>query len=112
MILQMIRPAKALAAILLVLLLVPSCSTDPKVAIIGKWTDSTGRMAFEFFPDGTISTGFGVGKVSFPDQTHMKVELGGIIGGLGGTQLWPYSLNADGLAITIGPQEFSLHRVK
>lgn len=58
----------------------------------------------EFFPDGTISTtsakGSYVGKFSFPDPGHIKLELGGLAE-LAGPLIGTYTLSNNRLTITI-----------
>lgn len=55
--------------------------SDPQKEIIGKWEvvseESTGTI-YEFFPDGTLSTGAFASKYSFPDQTHIKIDTGNL----------------------------------
>jgi hypothetical protein len=88
-----------------------SCGNDPKVAIIGKWSEPQG-MSYEFFPDGTVRSAISVGKFSFPDQTHIKMEFGGLEA-FGGPQLWGYSIKGDSLSLTWGDTKtFELHRAK
>ena len=59
---------------------------DGQQGIIGKWeqiSGSTGIMGssgeiVEFFKDGTVSFGTLSGTYSWPDNTHLKIELNGM----------------------------------
>jgi hypothetical protein len=82
--------------------------------IVGRWRDSDGDTT-EFFPDGTVSIatkdGSIIGKYSFPDKDHIKLEMGGIEASLG-PQLGTYSVSSDVLKITSNGHEDVLHRAK
>jgi len=81
-----------------------SCSHDAKASLVGKWKEINGDEVLEFFPDGTISTtrakGNHVGKFSFPDPDHIKIELGGLAE-VAGPLIGAYTLSSGRLTITI-----------
>lgn len=65
--------------------------------IVGKWEVISGAeigALYEFFPDGTLSGGFSVSTYSYPDQTHLKIEMGKLV------QIYEYTLSADTLTLT------------
>lgn len=68
--------------------------------IVGKWEVVTGQGVgdlYEFFPDGTIDLGGGIpldSKYSYPDQTHIKIEMGSM------AMIYKYTLSGDTLTLT------------
>ncbi|MBI2331702.1 MAG: hypothetical protein HYU84_06010 [Chloroflexi bacterium] len=64
--------------------------SNPSNAILGKWETDDGAL-YEFFPDGTVMTPFLAGKYSFPDKTHIKIEIGDMAG------VQEYSLSSNSL---------------
>jgi hypothetical protein len=75
-------------------------SINPSRAIVGKWEVVSGTSIgslYEFFPDGTvnISGSFGIAtKYSFPDKTHIKIEMGSL------AAIYEYTLSGDELTLT------------
>jgi len=51
-------------------------------------------MLYEFFPDGTVSSG-GTSTYSFPDKTHIKIQMGENFG-----VVYEYVLSGDELILT------------
>jgi len=74
--------------------------TNPSGAIIGKWEVVSGTSIgslYEFFPDGTvnISGSFGIATTySFPDKTHIKIEMGNL------AVVYEYTLLGDELTFS------------
>jgi len=72
----------------------------PKKVIVGKWKATKGKEVLEFFSDGTVSTsgrdGNFAGKFSFPDESHIKLEMGGLAA-LAGPMVGSYSVSSDTL---------------
>ncbi|MBU4352977.1 MAG: hypothetical protein KJ939_07920 [Nanoarchaeota archaeon] len=69
-----------LSAILILAVLLTACGSS-KSSVIGKWEVVSGTSVgtlYEFFQDGTVAVGGFASKYSWPDQTHMKIEMGGL----------------------------------
>lgn len=73
---------------------------NPSGGIVGKWEVVSGTSIgslYEFFPDGTmyISGSIGIAsKYSFPDKTHIKIEMGSF------AAVNEYTLSGDELTFT------------
>ena len=94
------RPGGLVVLFMTTTLTMASCSRDPRAAIAGKWTSAqTGD--YEFFPDGTFTDYSrqwktnNIGKFSFPDSQHIKLELNGM------TLLGTFSVSSDSLTWTV-----------
>jgi hypothetical protein len=85
------------------MLAVSGCKQDPKTAILGKWHDDSSGRTVEFLGDGTVTIK-GVmniaGTYSFPDSTHLKLDLGGSMGKLTGPMVFEYTISPDLLNVT------------
>src|SRR5437899_2199112 len=89
-----------------------SCST--KSSIVGKWQEIGGTETLEFFKDGTLSVvnkGTAItGKYSFLDDTRIKLEIGGIVGALAGSQIVTVSIADGELSLTDQKGKVSRYR--
>lgn len=84
-----------LSAILILAVLLTACGSS-KSSVIGKWEVVSGTSVgtlYEFFQDGTVVVGGFASKYSWPDQTHMKIEMGGL--GI----VYEYTLSGDELTL-------------
>lgn len=92
-----------------------ACSHDPKKVIVGEWATSPAVETLHFFPDGTVTIktkGSNVaGTYSFPDQTHLKLEMGGS-GGLMGAIVAEFEISSDTLKLNNNGQIATYTRVK
>jgi len=84
--------------------------TNPSGAFNGKWEivsgSNTGSI-YEFFPDGTvnISNSFGVAsKYSFPDKTHIKIEMGSL------AAIYQYVLLGNEIILTTNSSSITLKK--
>jgi hypothetical protein len=93
---------KVLSILVICLLLISACS--PKQKLIGKWQNEQSGEILEFFKDGTISmTTLGMsftGSYSILDDTNLKITISGLLG-IGGSQIYEYSVSGDTLTLTI-----------
>jgi hypothetical protein len=109
---QTILRAASLA--ICIALLTTSCSQGPKKMILGKWKSASGE-AIEFFPDGTVSASGNfanyAGTFSFPDNKHIKLELGGLIA-IAGPLVANYSLSSNELRLTEQGTETIYKRIR
>jgi hypothetical protein len=88
------------------LLAAAAYAADPKAAIVGKWSDSEGVETVVYSADGsmteTLAGGDVVkGKYSFPDATHIKVELEGPMAAAG-PMVSPIAIKGDTMDVTDG----------
>jgi len=84
--------------LIVIILLLAGCSS--KNAIIDTWQDANGQT-MQFFSDGTITSGGLIsttGEYSFPDSSHLKIELQGLWG-IAGPQVYEYKINGNKLVL-------------
>ncbi len=72
--------------------------------IVGKWSEADGAETIEYKADGTVTetlAGGDVmkGKYSFPDATHIKVELEGPMSAMGPI-VSPFTIKCDTMDVT------------
>lgn len=87
-----------LLVLMLAMLLLVGCSS--KGAVVGKWQDQSGQT-MTFLNDGTVTTGGLLnvtGKYSFPDNSHIKIELEGLWS-LAGPQVYEFRIDGGKLVL-------------
>ncbi len=77
---------------------------DLKKSIVGKWTEADGVETVEYKADGsmtdTLASGDVMkGKYSFPDASHIKVELEGPMSAMGAI-VSPITIKGDQMDVT------------
>ncbi len=88
------QPFRLLTMILVPVILLSACNSSPQ-SIVGKWEQTSGDgigSIYEFFKDGTVSEGGMAGTYSWPDSTHLKIEMLGI-------QVYEATLTGDELTL-------------
>lgn len=93
-----------LLAVVLILSLLVSCSSNPENAIVDKWSQIGGTETLEFFKDGKVSLvdkGMTMGgSYKFVEKDRINVEFGGL-----GAFVGPFganvSINGDELTFTL-----------
>ena len=86
------------AFIIVTIFMLTGCAS--KNAVIGNWKDAAGQN-MQFFDDGTLTSGGllnATGKYSFPDSSHLKLELQGLLS-LAGPQLYEYKVIGNKLVL-------------
>ena len=95
-------------------LLISACS--PASQLLGKWNADNNSEAVEFLQNDVVTmTVLGVsvnGAYKIVDDTHLQVNLLGLIGGLAGTQIFTYKISGDTLQLTLGSVATTYTRVK
>ena len=95
------------------LLLISSCS--PKQILVGKWQDQQSGATMEFFKDGTLSmTSYGMpitGSYTVLDAKNLKISMSGLLG-IGGAQIYEYSVSGNTLTLNISGVSEQFTRVK
>lgn len=83
-------------------LFVTACGA--KRSLVGKWEEIGGKEKMEFRDDGAVTVSSGSmsvsGKYSLPDETHIKLELDGLMA-LAGPQIHAFAI-ADGVLSLTG----------
>lgn len=91
--------ARVSTILIVAILLLTGCGSSN--AIVGTWKDSTGQT-MGFYKDGTVTSGgvlSATGKYSFPDSTHLKIDLQGLLS-IAGPQIYEYKINGNQLVLT------------
>ena len=83
--------------------LLSSCCSGTKSAVVGKWEEIGGTETIEFFKEGTITVVQGKlvvsGNYEFVDDKKIRIEFGGLYG-LDGPQVCEISVSKDKLTLT------------
>ena len=77
---------RGLFVFMAVALMLASCERDPHKAIVGAWKASAKQQVLTFHSDGSLyineENAVTPGTYTFIDKTHVKIELGGVAGGV------------------------------
>jgi hypothetical protein len=96
------RTLITLIIIAICLILISACSS--KQNLVGTWQNEQSGDTLVFFKDGTISmTSLGMsvtGSYQILDDTNLKISISGLFG-LGGAQIYGYSVSGKTLTLTI-----------